>query len=38
MKEKYPDRNYRSDTGQLEVRNRPHKKRLMVEHDMYEMS
>lgn len=38
MMEKYPDRKYRSDTGQLLVESRPHKKKLMKEHDMYEMS
>lgn len=38
MKERYPDRNYRPDTGQLEVRNRPHKKQLMKQHGMYEQS
>jgi hypothetical protein len=38
MKKKYPDRTYHPETGQLLVESRPHKKRLMKEHDMYEMS
>jgi hypothetical protein len=38
MMKKYPDREYHPVTGQLKVKNRPHKKRLMKEHNMYEMS
>lgn len=38
MMEKYPDREYNPVTGQLKVKNRPHKRQLMREHDMYEQS
>jgi len=38
MMKKYPDREYHPKTGQLRVKNRPHKKRLMREHEMYELS
>ena len=36
MMRRYPDRNYHPKTGQLEVRNRPHKKKLMKQHNMEE--
>jgi len=36
MLKKYPDREYHPKTGQLLVRNRAHKKRLMREHNMDE--
>jgi hypothetical protein len=38
MMKKYPDRQYHPKTGQLLVKSRPHKKRLMKQHGMYEMS
>lgn len=38
MMKKYPDRKYHPETGQLLVESRQHKKRLMHEHNMYEMS
>jgi len=36
MEKKYPDRTYHPKTGQLLVRNRVHKKKLMKEHGMTE--
>lgn len=38
MTKKYPDRVYHPKTGQLLVRNRPHKKQLIREHNMEELS
>jgi len=38
MMQKYPEREYHPKTGQLKVKNRPHKRRLMKEHDMHELS
>lgn len=37
MTKKYPDRKYHHKTGQLLVRNRAHKKKLMKEHGMHEL-
>jgi len=34
--EKHPDREYHPGTGQLRVKNRPEKKRLMKEHGYYD--
>lgn len=36
MKKLYPDREYHPKTGQLLVKNRQHKKRLMKEHGLHE--
>lgn len=36
MMKKHPDRVYNPKTGQLLVKNREHKKKLMKEHDMVE--
>jgi len=36
MNRKYPDRTYHPKTGQLLVKNRPHKKKLMKEHNLEE--
>lgn len=36
MTRRYPDREYHPKTGQLRVKNRPHKKQLMKEHKMEE--
>lgn len=36
MMKKYPDRIYHPKTGQLLVKDRPHKKQLMEQHGMYE--
>ena len=36
MEKKHPDRKYHPKTGQLLVRNRVHKKKLMKEHGMTE--
>lgn len=36
MMKQYPDREYNPVTGQLKVNNRPHKKKLMREHNMEE--
>ena len=38
MMKQYPNREYHPKTGQLKVKNRPHKLKLMKEHDMYEQS
>jgi len=38
MTKKYPDRKYHPVTGQLLVESRQHKKRLMKEHGMEELS
>lgn len=38
MMKQYPDRTYNPETGQLLVEHRQHKKRLMREHDMEELS
>jgi len=38
MMKKYPDRTYNPKTGQLLVKNRPNKKRLMREHGLEELS
>lgn len=38
MMKQYPDREYNPVNGQLLVKSRQHKKQLMREHNMYEMS
>jgi hypothetical protein len=38
MMQRYPNRQYHPKTGQLLVKNRPHKRKLMKEHRMHELS
>ena len=38
MMQRYPDREYHPKTGQLKVKSRPHKKKLMKQHEMYELN